>query len=238
VCLAPSPGSSVLTTIEVSALWLQYGGDPNKVVEAVAIAAAESGYDALAQSGACCNGLWQICEDHALEWGFDPSQLYDPRVNVWAAIQLSGNGTNWAPFDTAYADLSRAAQRYPISYPEVGSPAYNLLAEVASALGVTGGGGSGLPTGGQTYSPPSSAPPIPGFIPGQQPGAPYIPPPGGVQTGPQFFQLPPTNAPQPQSGGWDNLVRYWTQDAQQLIQQDQQAVYLIAQAAGGQQWPG
>lgn len=82
--------------------WLNAGGDPQHVNEAVAVALAESGGNPGAQNtnsnGTVDRGLWQINSSHGAD------STFDPQANARAAIRLSNNGKDWSAWCTSYDD--------------------------------------------------------------------------------------------------------------------------------------
>jgi len=75
-----------------------HGG--SAVLIAVAIAQAESGFDADAthvnSNGSTDTGLWQINSVH----GYSQSALKNPSTNAAAMAKISKNGTDWTPWTT------------------------------------------------------------------------------------------------------------------------------------------
>lgn len=125
----------LLTAHQVADVWVQEGGPASRVVEWCAISLAESGFrtDAVSVTGAI--GLWQEEPEHAGEYGFQVSGLYDPQVNAYIAVRLSGHGTNCAAWDTAYLDIYASGRYSYLAFPERGSAAYNNLGTIANLLG-------------------------------------------------------------------------------------------------------
>lgn len=227
------------TPEQIATFWIRQGGAAGAVVIAVAVALAESvGGDAHAVSSACAIGLWQILYTHAAENGFTVTDFLDPDVNAYLANLLSANGRNWAAFDTVYATVERAAQRSPIAYPEAGSPAYNQIAGVAAALGVTGGGGAGMPSADDTTGLTGEGPAAPGTPSGRtQPGPTPAPRPfTGLPPG--QWEIPPLGLPAANHRGWDNLTQFWGSDQADLISRDTTYMAQVAGATGGPPWTG
>lgn len=88
---------------ELKQLWITNGGNPTYAPMAAAVALAESGGNDQAVSKVNSNGtqdygIWQI----SLKGG--NGGMLDPNANAKRAIQMSGNGTNWKPWCTAYGD--------------------------------------------------------------------------------------------------------------------------------------
>lgn len=77
----------------VAAAWIQAGGNPAKVREAVAVAECESGLDDSASSY-CCHGVWQMHEMHT-----DPACARSLTCSTRKAVVMSKNGTDWSAWD-------------------------------------------------------------------------------------------------------------------------------------------
>ena len=79
-------------------LWEQAGGSPAAAFTAAEIAMAESSgrqYAANANGGASTDrGYWQINSVHGAQ------STYDAYGNARAAVQISGDGTDWTPWVT------------------------------------------------------------------------------------------------------------------------------------------
>lgn len=119
----------------VAAFWESEGGPVARVVVFVSIAIAESSLDDAAVSVTDAIGLWQEEPGHAGEYGYAVSDLYNPRVNAFIAVRLSGFGSNCAAWDTAYANIYSSGRYSFLGFPEQGSAAWNNLAMVANVLG-------------------------------------------------------------------------------------------------------
>jgi hypothetical protein len=83
-------------------LWVQAGGNATSGAMAAAVAMAESGgnSDATNQNSndSMDRGLWQINSIHGGQ------STMDPLGNARAAVSISGNGTSWRPWCTAWSD--------------------------------------------------------------------------------------------------------------------------------------
>lgn len=90
------PTSGTFSLSDLAWLWTAAGGDPSKANTAAAIALAESSGNPAAYNPNDPHGgsfgLWQINGAHGDLASFDVWQ------NVKAAIQISGNGSNWRPW--------------------------------------------------------------------------------------------------------------------------------------------
>lgn len=93
---APIGGSAGCQKLEH--LWEHAGGSPAQAQMAASIAMAESGGNAGSTdndgNGTVDRGYWQINSVHGAQ------STYDPLANAQAAVQISGDGTNWTPWVT------------------------------------------------------------------------------------------------------------------------------------------
>ena len=140
--------------------WVNSGGRSGYVgVYAVAVALAESGGNDQAISPSDDYGVWQINAVHAAEF----PNLWRTRYNILSsakmAIAISGNGADWGPWCTAWADPVHCGEQLG-AFVQAGSPASVHVAPVASALGI-----SSTPPG---YQPPQG-PVADGGTPGAAP---------------------------------------------------------------------
>jgi len=125
----------VLSAADVAGYWLGAGGPKSRIVEWVAIAIGESGFDTAAQSPAGALGLWQIMPFNAPTYGYTPGQLTNPAVNARIAVLMSGGGTNCAAWDSCYRDIQATGRYTFLAWPEQGSPNWHNLAVAAAELG-------------------------------------------------------------------------------------------------------
>jgi hypothetical protein len=116
-------------------VWEANGGDKAHVIVAVAVASAESGRNTNAISPSSDYGLWQINSSNFGWLGLTPSTALEADPNAKAAIRMSGNGSNWAPWCTCWVDPAANCGHGNLPYPEQGSPAYGWIDTVAKALG-------------------------------------------------------------------------------------------------------
>lgn len=121
-------------------LWKQAGGNAASAVMAAAIAMAESGGDSQSTNnngnGTTDRGLWQINSIHG------GLSTYDPMANAKAAVQISGNGTTWRPWCTAWS-----GGRCNGTYLGAGAPFLKFM---------TGGGSTGATAASPDTSPVSA----------------------------------------------------------------------------------
>jgi LysM repeat protein len=75
-------------------LWDSASGSPAAAFTAAEVAMAESGGEQYATGGVGERGYWQINPDHG------SLSTYDALGNARAAVAISGNGTDWAPWTT------------------------------------------------------------------------------------------------------------------------------------------
>lgn len=99
---------------EVGRAWVEEGGNPAKVFEAVAITWAESKWSDEASSS-CCHGVWALHQDY-----YDVNCARNLRCATREAIKTSKNGTDWSAWDvhpdsqgrTHFASTSPAIKNY------------------------------------------------------------------------------------------------------------------------------
>lgn len=148
--------TNVLNATQMFDAWTGNGGAANKAVAWLSVALAESSWDADALSPTGAEGLYQI-EPYSWPSLAGPySNAYNPGFNTLAAIMLSAGGTNFAPWDTAYANIYASGRYSFLAWPEVGSAAWNNFGPVRAAL-------SGIPF---TNPGPPPQPGIDGSLPG------------------------------------------------------------------------
>ena len=86
--------SGTLGCSQLEELWEQAGGSAGEAVTAASIAMAESSGEQFATGTVGERGYWQINPDHG------SLSTYDPVGNAQAAVIISADGTNWAPWTT------------------------------------------------------------------------------------------------------------------------------------------
>ena len=86
--------SGTLSCPGLESLWEQAGGAPAEAFMAAEIAEAESSGEQFATGSAGERGYWQINPNHGA------LSTYDPAGNARAAVELSGDGTDWDPWTT------------------------------------------------------------------------------------------------------------------------------------------
>lgn len=147
---------TILTPHQAAGWWENVGGPANRVVAWVAVALSESGLDTQAISPTGARGLYQV-EPYSWPARAGPFEFWNqPGPNSLAAVVLSGGGVNFAPWDTAYANIYRSGRYSFLGWPERGSAAWNNMPYVAARVGAGGQIGAGAP-GAPT--PPA----VPGF---------------------------------------------------------------------------
>jgi len=119
---------ATLSYLQLRALWISAGGSDQTADVAAAVALAESGGCQYALSGPVdvrpvkeCSyratssensfGLWQINTLAHLQYA--GTNLFDPRINAGAALQISGNGSDWTPWTTYTSGAYRAYLQGP-----------------------------------------------------------------------------------------------------------------------------
>jgi Lysozyme like domain len=97
--ITPAPRTfSVLShydCAQLEALWVDAGGSPRYALSAAQVATAESGGDPYAVSPTDDFGLWQVNGS----WG-PVLATENPQGNARAAVYISHDGTDWAPWTT------------------------------------------------------------------------------------------------------------------------------------------
>ena len=122
-----------LSKEDVARAAYQIGFRDDALVNAVAVAQAESQFMQDVISGSGDWGLWQInYSAHHTQYDF-PRLLTDPVYNATAAWDISGKGKNWTPWSTYSPDFSQA---------KAGTGPYrqylnNAVAAVAAVSGTT-----------------------------------------------------------------------------------------------------
>lgn len=118
---------------EIGQIWVHAGGDPAKALMAEAVSLAESGGTRTARSATTDYGLWQI---NVINFdgttGLNAGNWQTPSANARAAIVMSGNGTNWAPWCTAWLHPVGNCGHGFLPVPEAGSPAGVQLAQLGA----------------------------------------------------------------------------------------------------------
>lgn len=127
--------TTILTIPQAASVWLRNGGARSAVVSAVAVAKAESDLWAEAVSPSADYGLWQINIINLRPRGISIQQAFDPDVSAELAIDLSGNGTNWAAWCTCWVQPRGNCGHGFLPVPQAESPAGTHLAGVAATLG-------------------------------------------------------------------------------------------------------
>lgn len=118
----------------IAEIWLHNGGARGALVDAVSVAMAESGGNDHAISPAWDYGLFQINVTNWQSQGLNGDNWKDPNVNTQVAIRMSGNGTNWAPWCTAWTDPGPNCGHGLLPHVEAGSPAGAWTATVSHQL--------------------------------------------------------------------------------------------------------
>jgi hypothetical protein len=108
----------------------------NRAVAWVSVAYGESGFNTEATSYVDARGLYQFMR---YSWpgnlGSFDQNAYDPYWNTLAMRELSGDGMNFAPWDSCYANINRSGRYSFLSWPQVGSSVYNSMWLVAGLMG-------------------------------------------------------------------------------------------------------
>lgn len=102
--------SGRLSEAQLAAMWVAAGGNPRQAAMAGSVAWLESRGNPRAHrvtSREDSRGPWQINVLAHPEYA--SRDLFNPAVNAQAAVRISRNGTNWAPWTTASAARARVA---------------------------------------------------------------------------------------------------------------------------------
>lgn len=127
---------ALLTIPQIAYVWEANGGSKRTVVLAVSVSLAESGGDTTAVSPSSDYGLWQINSSNFGWLGLTVITALEADPNARAAIRMSANGDNWAPWCTCWVDPAANCGHGNLPYPQPGSPAYSHIAQVAAVLKV------------------------------------------------------------------------------------------------------
>lgn len=121
--------------IQVREIWLRNGGSPALSVIAVGVAFAESNGWSDAISPVKDYGLWQINAMHFASLQVTTTSILNPDINAQAAIIISGNGSNWAPWCTCWANPARDCGHGYLPVPQRGSPGYDRMIGAQAVFG-------------------------------------------------------------------------------------------------------
>lgn len=128
---------TVLTAYQMVLYWETNGGPPKLALPWISVSRAESSWDTEATSPTDAHGLYQL-EPYSWPAGAGNGDNWaDPNANSRAAVILSGGGVNFAPWDTAYANIEASGRYSFLAWPENGSAAANWMPTVAGELGTT-----------------------------------------------------------------------------------------------------
>lgn len=147
------PESGVLSREQIESLWGHVGGDKSKAKLMSDVALAESGGDIRAISSSHDYGLWQVNSIHFGLAGLNSVNVFWPHANAVIARILSSNGTNIAPWCTAWANPGRDCGHGQLSSPQPGSRIW--ITQGYSETPPTSSDGSGsapVPTGSGSWA--------------------------------------------------------------------------------------
>ncbi len=99
---------------ELMRLWVEEGGAPGSAAMAAQVATLESRGNPHAHNKTFredSRGLWQINVKSNAHPEYASADLFNPRVNVRAAIKISGNGRSWSQWSTMGAARALLASR-------------------------------------------------------------------------------------------------------------------------------
>lgn len=145
-----------LTAREVAQHLVDNGCPSNSVVAWCAVSYGESDFDTRAESPVGARGIFQFMEGSwPIQCGpYD--NAWDPDISSFAAMILSGQGRNFAPWDSAYLDIYLSGRLSFLAWPEAGSADWELLPKIAAMLG----------TGYHAQIVPLATPSVGGALPG------------------------------------------------------------------------
>jgi hypothetical protein len=126
---------AVLDAHTMAQSWIAAGGPLRYTVPWISVSRAESSWNTHAVSPTDARGLYQL---EPYSWPAGAGSLdnwTDPVANSRAAVLLSGGGVNFAPWDTAYANIERTGRYRFLAFPEIESAAANNMPVVTAMLG-------------------------------------------------------------------------------------------------------
>lgn len=126
---------ATLNAWDMAAAWIAAGGAPNRTVAWLSVSLAESSWNTDAVSPTDARGLYQMEPGSWPESAGPLSEWRDPNYNSRAAVILSGGGVNFAPWDTAYANIYRSGRYAFLQWPEESSAASSYMPYVSALLG-------------------------------------------------------------------------------------------------------
>lgn len=121
---------------EIAGFWEAAGGPAAQVVNAVAIAMAESGGQSDIVSPSLDYGLWQINIGHFGDGIISGVNWSSPGVNAAEAVSIYNGGYGWGAWCTAWANPAANCASGYLAAPQAGSAAYGWLVAVETILGV------------------------------------------------------------------------------------------------------
>jgi hypothetical protein len=140
---------SILSDVQIIALWIMEGGSISSAPAALAHAKAESSGSTTVTSanpdGGTNVGLYQL-DTNGVGAGHTVAQLQDPYLNAQLTVHGSANGSNWASWPDQWQDYIADAQTATAAF--TASAGSNLKAYAAKLLADV----SGSQTAGGTTS--------------------------------------------------------------------------------------
>lgn len=146
-----------LNAAQMFSAWRAGGGTDvgTAYIIALVIAFAESSWNTTAVSFTGDYGLWQINKIHFGNGIINSHNWSDPVVNARAAVAISGNGTNWAAWCTAWANPGPNCGHGHLSTYQNGSRAKTLEPRAMKLIGQAAGQIGLLPPGLSPTSAPA-----------------------------------------------------------------------------------
>lgn len=132
--IPPPPSQARYDIQQLAQLWLSVGGSTHTMVDAVAIALAESGGDPTAVSPSHDYGLWQINTINFPAYHLTVDSAFDPVRNAEVAYSISGGGSNWAAWCTAWDNPGPNCGHGYLPHVQLLSAAGARLSEVGGVL--------------------------------------------------------------------------------------------------------
>ena len=126
---------TVLTAQQMADAYFTVNAPVKRIVAWLAVALAESSWETTAVSPADARGLYQIEPFNFPATGLTDATWTDPVANTRAMLILSGGGMNFAPWDTAYANIGASGRLSFLGWPQDNSAAFNDMPQVAGQLG-------------------------------------------------------------------------------------------------------
>lgn len=126
-----------LTARQVWGYYEEVGLPKNRAVAWVSVAYSESGFNTRAESPVGARGLYQFMPGSWPPQAGFYANAFDPYWNTVAMRYLSGDGMNFAPWDSAYRNINASGRYSYLAWPEAGSAVSNNMWLIAGLMGVS-----------------------------------------------------------------------------------------------------